>query len=337
MKLPLSNDTSVSEVMRLVQERDAAIAERNLLREQISRGISTSDVLKLVEARDAAIAERDALRRKPNGDRHDPSPELAALQSERDALQARIAQLEAELTDRPKPGTEDYDLTSAQRLRDRMRLVQPHFPISTSGVFSFSQHQQELFVLETLGFKRNGFFLEIGVGPGTTYSNTHLLETYFGWSGILCEPNPNYAESIRQSRTATLDPRAVYSKSGDVVRFLCVPGIYGLLSTITDFSASDQHTRYGEEMEVQTVSLEDVLIQHNAPRHIDYISLDTEGSETKIIENFDFNKWHVSILTIEHNLVPGRAEQFDAILLPFGYKRVYQDISGGDAWYHKPT
>ena len=47
-----------------------------------------------------------------------------------------------------------------------------------------------------------------------------------------------------------------YSVSGDTVRFLCVPGIYGSLSTISDFSGSDHHTRYGDEIEVATVSLE---------------------------------------------------------------------------------
>jgi hypothetical protein len=63
------------------------------------------------------------------------------------------------------------------------------------------------------------------------------------------------------------------------------------------------------------------------------LSLDTEGSETDIISAFDFNKWNILILTIEHNLVPGRTETFDAILNPFGYERVLSDISGGDAWY----
>ena len=328
MKFSFFNNISASEVLRLVQERDAALVERDLLKGQLSKAVSASDVLKLVQA-------RDALKIELNDVGNARSSEIALLQGEKDALQSRVSQLESELFSRPKPGTEEYDLSSAQRLRDRMIRVQPHFPISTSGVFSFSQHQQELFALETLGFKRNGFFLEIGVGAGTAYSNTYLLEKYFGWTGILCEPNPNYASPLRESRSAILDTRAVYSRTGDSVRFLCVPGVYGLLSTITDFTHSDQHNRHGEEVEVQTVTLEDLLVQYNAPRNIDYVSLDTEGSETKIIENFDFNKWSISILTIEHNLVPGRVEKFDSILLPFGYKRVYEDVSGGDAWYQK--
>jgi FkbM family methyltransferase len=256
-------------------------------------------------------------------------------QEERDALKARIAELESEVASRPREGTEEYDLAAAQRMRDRMAHMQPHLPISTSGVFSYSQHQQELFVIEHLGFKREGFFLEIGVATGIEYSNTYMLEKKLGWKGILCEPNPFFSASIRTNRSAVLDTRAAYSASGETVRFLCVPGVYGTLSTIVDFASSDHHNRYGQEVELQTVSLNDLLVEHNAPRNIDYLSLDTEGSETKIIENFDFNKWDISVLTIEHNLVPGRVEEFDTILVPFGYKRVLSEVSGVDAWYVK--
>ncbi len=264
------------------------------------------------------------------------STKIARLNQRISVLQSENEELLAKLSNRSGTvGTEDYDLASAQRLRDRMAHIQPYLPVSTSGVFSFSQHQQELFALETLNFKRNGFFLEIGVGTGVAYSNTFLLEQKFGWRGILCEPNPNYANSIREARSSILDTRACYSRSGDTVRFLCVPGIYGLLSTIADFTESDRHSRWGEEVEVKTVSLNDLLTEHGAPREIDFISMDTEGSETLILEAFDFSKWDVSVMTIEHNLVPGRVEKFDSILNPFGYKRVLANVSNGDAWYIK--
>lgn len=260
--------------------------------------------------------------------------QAGALRQECETLRQRIAELESELAHRLKLGSEAFDLAAAQRQRDRMENVRPHFPTSLAGVFSISQHQQEIFVLETLGFKREGFFLEIGVGPGKNYSNTYLLEKYFAWKGILCEPNPAYWPAIRENRSVTLDTRAVFSKSKEIVRFLCVPCEYGLLSTISDFKDSDSHNRWGEEVDIETVTLDDLLTQHNTPRDIDYISIDTEGSETKIIENFDFNNC-ISLLTIKHNLVPGRAEQVDSILFPFGYMRVYTDISGGDAWYQR--
>ena len=37
----------------------------------------------------------------------------------------------------------------------------------------------------------------------------------------------------------------------------------------------------------------------------DYISLDTEGSELRILKAFDFDKWDVKIFSIEHNAAVG--------------------------------
>ena len=59
---------------------------------------------------------------------------------------------------------------------------------------SKSQLFQDLLVLFLTKSKRNGTFVEVGAGNGIFLSNSYLLETTFGWSGILAEP----AERRRQ-------------------------------------------------------------------------------------------------------------------------------------------
>ena len=49
---------------------------------------------------------------------------------------------------------------------------------------SESQIFQDLFVLNELEFKKNGFFVEIGAADGVRFSNTYLLEKYFYALGI---------------------------------------------------------------------------------------------------------------------------------------------------------
>ncbi len=58
-----------------------------------------------------------------------------------------------------------------------------------------SQIHQDIFVLYTLSWKRNGFFVEFGATNGVFLSNTYLLEKNFGWKGILSEPNPHWRGS----------------------------------------------------------------------------------------------------------------------------------------------
>ena len=49
----------------------------------------------------------------------------------------------------------------------------------------YSQAGQDLFVLTALDGKKNGKFIEIGAYHPTSLSNTYLLESHFGWDGIM--------------------------------------------------------------------------------------------------------------------------------------------------------
>src|SRR5437868_2315922 len=85
-----------------------------------------------------------------------------------------------------------------------------------------------------------------------------------------------------------LDPdfRCVFRASGERIKFAATK--YRELGTLLGFESTDGHREARGEhriIEVETVSLDDLLEQHGAPRDIDYISVDTEGSELEILEH----------------------------------------------------
>ncbi len=41
--------------------------------------------------------------------------------------------------------------------------------------------------------------------------------------------------------------------------------------------------------------------KYDAPADINYISIDTEGSEFEILKDFNFTKYRFNLITIEHN------------------------------------
>lgn len=83
------------------------------------------------------------------------------------------------------------------------------------------------------------------------------------------------------------------------------------------------------------MSLNDLLEQNNAPEVIDFISLDTEGSEFSILNGLDFDKYTFRVMSVEHNHEPQR-EDVHALLSSKGYTRVCQAVSRVDDWYVKP-
>lgn len=203
-----------------------------------------------------------------------------------------------------------------------------------NAMLARSQFFQDLWVAWELGSPRSGFFVEFGAANGRHASNTHYLEKELGWRGILSEPARHWYPHIQNYRNCYIDRRAVFSETGRKVIFVQPP--IALHSTIAGYEGGDYAaaTRMeGERYEVETVSLSDLLAHWNAPLRIDYISIDTEGSELDIIRPFDFARWDVRLFTIEH---AGNAEKRAGILEVMtrnGYERKFANLSGDDDWY----
>jgi FkbM family methyltransferase len=198
---------------------------------------------------------------------------------------------------------------------------------------SKSQLRQDLVVLHELNFKRGGYFVEFGATNGRDLSNTHMLETYYAWNGILAEPARCWHDELVMNRKCHIETSCVWSSSGKTLEFNETKEAE--LSTINHYSDLDAHVharKDGEKYDVNTLSLNDLLEKYNAPAVIDYLSIDTEGSEFEILSNFDFSKYSFKIVTVEHNYTSNRALLYD-LLTAKGYVRVYENVSRFDDWY----
>ena len=199
---------------------------------------------------------------------------------------------------------------------------------------SKSQLRQDLFVLSELNFKKEGFFVEFGATNGKDFSNTYLLEKNFGWTGILSEPAKIWKAEIETNRPHSfIDTSCVWNDSHLTLKFNETKEPE--LSTINIYSEKDGHSlarKSGNHYDVSTISLKDLLKKYDAPHHIDYISIDTEGSEFEILNAFDFNEYTFGIITCEHNFTPNR-EKIHDLLSRNGYIRKHEDVSGFDDWY----
>jgi FkbM family methyltransferase len=193
-----------------------------------------------------------------------------------------------------------------------------------------SQFGHDAFVLAALGEKTGGYFVEVGAGDGVNLSNTHLLETVLGWRGLLIEPNPLFHASIRRNRKAALDARAAYSSGGESVAFVD----YEELSTLLPFKSGDGHDREGRPViRVETAMLDDIFAAHGVPGEIDFLSVDTEGSELEVLKGLDFVRYRPRVMTVEHNSVPWRRRVIIEHLSRRGYRPVLEDRSGVDTWF----
>lgn len=197
---------------------------------------------------------------------------------------------------------------------------------------SESQFNQDIFCALTLEGKTGGYFVEVGVGSGRTISNSYMFEKNYGWSGLLVEPNKSSHASISECRSATLDERAAASTSGKKLRFQEIVGM-GEHSRIANTGGHNMQEAQILEYDVETIRMTDLLAEVGAPLEIDYLSLDTEGSELDILHGLDLNKYKFKVMTIEHNYNKSVQKQLSSILRPHGYRQVLETASGVDAWF----
>lgn len=201
------------------------------------------------------------------------------------------------------------------------------------ATLSRSQIRQDLFALVATDFKRGGYFVEFGATDGYSLSNSYLLEKEFGWSGIVAEPGHMWHQELQANRSASISTACVWNESGSKIEFseVTIPE----LSTANKFIGTDSHAnsrKISKTYLVDSISLNDLLIEFDAPTVIDYLSIDTEGSEFLILSNLDFSKWKFQVITVEHNYTEQRIEIYD-LLTSKGYRRVCQEVSQFDDWY----
>jgi FkbM family methyltransferase len=175
-----------------------------------------------------------------------------------------------------------------------------------------SQCGQDQFINESF-FKnlRNGVFVDIGAHDGVTISNTYFFEKELDWTGICIEPIPDVFGRLKTNRKchcicAGISVEGVGSKD-----FFWIKGPFEMLSGFIDkydirhvehiqrLLAASPASSY-EVLKVDCLNLNQ-LLEDMQIYHVHLLSVDTEGGEFEILQNLDFSRYHIDVITVEDN------------------------------------
>ena len=175
--------------------------------------------------------------------------------------------------------------------------IRNHLPLSTIGHYDTtlvartlgklsllgSQAGQDFWVYgEAFNQKRNGYFLDIGAHDGINISNTYILESKYQWSGLCIEANPTTFKKLVLNRNSQCVNACVDTDEG-LVDFALRDGRGGIADKHLDNSVDAKN--HHDTIKLKTTSLESLLKIYNAPSIIDYLSIDVEGAEARILAN----------------------------------------------------
>ena len=174
-----------------------------------------------------------------------------------------------------------------------------------------SQDNQDKF-LETNIFKgyKNGFYVDVGAHDGISINNTLYFEKNNNWTGINIEPIKKVFDNLVINRPNNINLNCAVCNNDGETDFLSNTCYTEMISGIKDnfdirhFMRLDfENKRYGsttELIKVNTKKLETILDENNIS-HINYLSIDVEGSEFEVIKSINFDKVFIDVIGFENN------------------------------------
>jgi FkbM family methyltransferase len=171
----------------------------------------------------------------------------------------------------------------------------------------YSQIGQDYYIYNKF-FKniKDGFYVDIGAHDGKTASNTLFFDE-LGWKGVCVEPIYDRFLELEKNRTSKNYNCVISNIDSEYVDFCKIDGYAEMLSGIVENYSENHKQRILNECESHKCKKEKLKIKNEKfsnivkEKNINFLSLDTEGGEEKILESIDFNEYYIDIICFEDN------------------------------------
>ena len=169
-------------------------------------------------------------------------------------------------------------------------------------LFNSSQFSEDKIILNLFPKKFIGNFVDIGCYHPTKYSNTYLLYKY-GWSGINIDLNPLSIELFNYLRPKDINICAAISDK-EIKKKILFTGDLSPENTIQSSHKSfliKNHNYKNKDIKIKlikTVKLLKLLKKYNLNK-INFLNIDIEGHELKVLQSLDLNKIKIDIICVE--------------------------------------
>lgn len=195
-------------------------------------------------------------------------------------------------------------------------------------------------LIQNIGFKKNGTFVEVGAFDGESISNTCFLAD-IGWKGLYIEPVNDYYD-LCVKRHLDNNVEVINSFIGNEEKNIQMY-VAGDISTgkkeIVDFFNSGllgwANGRHKGVIQIAKQTTLNKLLAEKKFFEIDLLVIDTEGNEWNVLQDFDLQKFNVKMMIIEMhetshiwkscpNLISDN-EKINNKLVNSGYKKIFVD------------
>ena len=165
---------------------------------------------------------------------------------------------------------------------------------------SQSQFGEDKIIIKLFHKNKKGIYLDVGCFHPIRQNNTYLMYK-LGWKGINIDLNPLSIDLFNVARPNDINICAPVSnkKSTETVYF---DHSLSPLNTISKEHIFFLQKAFGlnklEKRKIKTFTLSS-LLKKNKIRKIDFMNIDIEGSELKVLKTINFNYFDIKVICIE--------------------------------------
>ncbi len=173
--------------------------------------------------------------------------------------------------------------------------------LASNYVKSYSQEGEDLILKRIFHGKEKGYYVDVGAFHPKRFSNTYLFYLK-GWNGINIEPRPGSSKLFNRTRPRDINLEIPVSDENLELTYYLFnePALNGFSKNLLEERDGFKDVRVIDKVKMQTQKLGNILDKYMDENiKIDFLSIDTEGLDYKVLKSNNWKKYRPEIILFE--------------------------------------
>jgi len=163
---------------------------------------------------------------------------------------------------------------------------------------SYAMDNEDTVVINYFKDKKNGFYVDVGCYHPTHRNNTYLLHKQ-SWSGVNIDTSEFSIDLFNHMRPKDLNYSYAISNRNEIIKLFFQKELSQLSTTESD-QAKNVFQGDIKEKEIQAFTLDEILNRGKFKNNkIDFLDIDVEGADLKVLEGLSFDIYKPELVCIE--------------------------------------
>jgi FkbM family methyltransferase len=190
---------------------------------------------------------------------------------------------------------------------------------------TYAMNNEDTAVLDYFKNKKNGFYVDVGCYHPIHRNNTYLLHKK-NWNGINIDTSEFSIDLFNFIRPKDLNYNCAISNKNEIIKVFYQKKLSQLSTTEID-QAKNVFQGNIKEKKIEAFTLDEILNKGKYRNtKIDFLDIDVEGADLKVLEGLSFDKYNPELICVEIHEKEVKLSKIYNFLTEKKYKLIWSGI-----------